>query len=499
MSERFEQLYKLEENLYCDGAPIVISFGQLLKDTTTDNIVAQLKLHSISNKIIIAAKVSVCAFDVFSKEVQGVADYQYLDLKITTGQYFGADKAILMPDIKTRRFDINGISIVFSDHTIWEWNNETKLKSIPKPNRIENQLNNAELLNQYRIMTTEQAVCTPEVYENLWICTCGEINNDSICTNCKCSKNKVFEYFNVENLSLYLEERLLKEQQERKERENLAKMQREAEEKAKQESIAKNKKCIKFILIITAVVVVISIVLSHLISHIKYNNAITEIEHHISDSHFEYAFDLVIDAKIKEPKRKEYLDVVVPKMKENFSQSKAENVVLVCDDFSIIKDGRTLYIQRGQDKEKIYELPTDTVKYGDKFGSYGWESGSRYELEETYMYAGGYVLFAKHSSTILPHDSKWKYHFEMDTTIIAYDINRKVCKTILIAANDPGMAHFVKLIDGRVILNVSGAIFNPYTGDVQEESNLISKKDEDDYIYPYEYVYGLDYIYKVEQ
>ena len=48
MAERFERLYKLSENLYIDGAPIIISAGALLKDTATGSVVAQIKFHSVS-------------------------------------------------------------------------------------------------------------------------------------------------------------------------------------------------------------------------------------------------------------------------------------------------------------------------------------------------------------------------------------------------------------------------------------------------------------------
>lgn len=488
MSERFERLYKLEEDLYCIGSPIIVSFGQLLKDTTTDNIVAQLKLHSISNKTIIAAKVSICAFDVFEKELQGVTDYQYLDLKIANGQYFGADKAILIPDTKTRRFDIDGISIVFSDHTIWEWTNETNLKPIPKSNRIENQLKNTDLINQYRIMTTEQAVCTPEVYENLWICTCGEINNDFICTNCKCSKKKVFEYFNVENLSLYLEERLLKEQQERKERENLAKMQREAEEKAKQENITKNKKRIKFISVITLVVAAVSIVLSILISHIKYNNAIAEIEKHINDCNYEYAFDLVIGEEIKNPEKQTYLDKIIPEMKKQFEIPKEDNTVLFGDDFKVVVNGKTIHLEKDSETKEIYTVPKDTKQYtsGD------WTGGSRYWLQEEYMYGGGYIIFAEVCDTMVLDNSSLGWHIDIDTRIKVYDIEKDICRTI---ASDVGVTCFVKLLDGRIILDTNGTVFNPFTEEIIEKTDLVSKENDS---YPYKYSYKEDYIYKTE-
>ena len=48
MSERFEKLYALQNDLYSDGAPIIVSAGALLKDTETGRIIVQMKYHSLS-------------------------------------------------------------------------------------------------------------------------------------------------------------------------------------------------------------------------------------------------------------------------------------------------------------------------------------------------------------------------------------------------------------------------------------------------------------------
>ena len=64
MSERFTTLYELQKNLFSKGSPIIVSAGSLLKDTQTNNIVVQLKIHSVSETIIKALKVDIVAFDI---------------------------------------------------------------------------------------------------------------------------------------------------------------------------------------------------------------------------------------------------------------------------------------------------------------------------------------------------------------------------------------------------------------------------------------------------
>ena len=52
MSERFSRIFSLAENLYSEGSPIIIKAGALLKDNETNMLIAQLKMQSISDKMI---------------------------------------------------------------------------------------------------------------------------------------------------------------------------------------------------------------------------------------------------------------------------------------------------------------------------------------------------------------------------------------------------------------------------------------------------------------
>ena len=63
MGERYTRLFSLPENLYSTGAPVIIAAGALLKDNQTGNVLAQLKLRSVSAKTIKAATVSIKLLD----------------------------------------------------------------------------------------------------------------------------------------------------------------------------------------------------------------------------------------------------------------------------------------------------------------------------------------------------------------------------------------------------------------------------------------------------
>ena len=120
MSERYTKLFSLPKNLYISGAPVLLAAGALLKDNQTETTLAQLKFRSISMKTIKAVVAAVDAFDVSGAALEGVAEYQYLDLSAERDAEFCQRQAIPLPDANTRRIAARVVRVVFSDDTIWE-------------------------------------------------------------------------------------------------------------------------------------------------------------------------------------------------------------------------------------------------------------------------------------------------------------------------------------------------------------------------------------------
>ena len=69
MADRFQKLFSLENNLYIENAPIIISAAALLKDTKSGNIVVQIKFKSVSNKNIKGVKISLSAYEFRAKKL----------------------------------------------------------------------------------------------------------------------------------------------------------------------------------------------------------------------------------------------------------------------------------------------------------------------------------------------------------------------------------------------------------------------------------------------
>lgn len=203
MSERYTKLFALPENLYNENAPLLIAAGALLKDNETGRVLAQVKLKNISEKTIKAVKISVRAFDISGTELEGVAEYQYLDLSVGRDAEFGQKNAIILPDNVARSFSCECESVIFSDNTIWNSSDE-KWEPLVQAELLENKIPRW-LIDQYRLETVKDAkyVVTDDLQHEVWICTCGAINKQSEkrCHTCRSEKEKLIASLNAEALS----------------------------------------------------------------------------------------------------------------------------------------------------------------------------------------------------------------------------------------------------------------------------------------------------------
>ena len=242
MSERFTKLYELQKNLYSEGSPVIVSAGSLLKDTQTNNIIVQLKFHSVSVMAIKALKVGITAFDIAGKEIDGISEYQYLDLCVQNGQEFGSNKAIVMPNPVTRSFTIKSITIVLTDDHVQ--NVSMPLSSLPQSVVIQSLLKDVELVKQYKLKTNDSATYVPQEADRLWQCHCGEWNSCSVCSRCKGKKSITFAALALPALTNEMNARLADEEQEKAEAERLAEIERQEKEKqlAKKREIEKKKR-----------------------------------------------------------------------------------------------------------------------------------------------------------------------------------------------------------------------------------------------------------------
>lgn len=251
MSERYSKVFSLPENLYAEGAPVVIAAGALLKDNQTGRVVAQLKLRNISPKTIKAATVCLSPMNTVGNPLGDAVSYEYLDLNSTRDTDFGSKSAISMPDITTRSFDAAVVEVIFTDNSVWNAN-EAAWEALKSPEALTSRLDN-EMVKQFQIEYGSGAKNFFLEQKDLWYCVCGAVNRRGE-TKCHSCRKPIYDLkkLDLEALKERKEKRLVEE--------------RERTEKAKavaQENIRKKVKIaaavvtilIVFVILVNAIII----------------------------------------------------------------------------------------------------------------------------------------------------------------------------------------------------------------------------------------------------
>lgn len=192
MSERYLKLFSLEENLYIPGSPVLIAAGALLKDTQTGRILGQLKLQNISDQSIKAATVALVPLDTVGNPLGEPVSYQYLDLKVTRDAYWGSQDPIRFSDPSTRAYTASVKEVIFSDNSIWTAPNSA-WKALPAKTTLETQLDDFELVTQYKMHFGLDCQYAYQTAEDLWYCPCGAVNHqgERACHSCQKDSNEL--------------------------------------------------------------------------------------------------------------------------------------------------------------------------------------------------------------------------------------------------------------------------------------------------------------------
>ncbi len=185
MLERYQRLSWLPQKQYIKGSPVVIEAGALLKDTKTNEILVQIKLRNIQERVIIACKATIHCFESNGKELKGVDGFPFLDIKIDHGKDFGSKVAIYLPENVTRDVWISIIEVVFENGEIWT-HEDIKWEQVVEQKSLEDYYHDEELSKQYRMETNSKCKFVPRKSEGMFQCACGAINSDTVqkCYNC---------------------------------------------------------------------------------------------------------------------------------------------------------------------------------------------------------------------------------------------------------------------------------------------------------------------------
>ena len=219
MSERFTRLYTAPTDLYAENSPVLISAGALLKDNISGAMIAQLKFKNILGKRIIALKVLVHPMDIMGQPLGESIEKTYLDLSISRDMEFGQKEAIFLSDSLTRSFSAEVVSVIFDDKISWQ-SEGANWEQLPVPTPIAVNLQDNQLIKQWKINFGKTAEYVPGHYKKLWQCTCGQWNVSGVdlrCRSCFAEYSKLFSC-DYEGLRLAKEKRVQRETEIRKQK-----------------------------------------------------------------------------------------------------------------------------------------------------------------------------------------------------------------------------------------------------------------------------------------
>ena len=175
MNDRYSRVFRLPDELYLAGSPVLIAAGALLLDQRTGGVVAQLKLRNIGDKNIRTVKAVIEPLDSMDRPLNAQTEYEYLDLYAARDEEFGQKKPIRLSAPTARAFRARIAEVGFTDKTVWtpaegEWT------PIPKSETLETHLQDAALVKQYRLEFGPGARYLPVSDRDVYRCFCGAIN-----------------------------------------------------------------------------------------------------------------------------------------------------------------------------------------------------------------------------------------------------------------------------------------------------------------------------------
>lgn len=237
MAERYSRVFSLAENLYTEGAPLLLAAGALLKDTQSGKLIAQLKLKAIGPKAIRAATVRLVPLDSADRPLGEALSYDYLDLNAERDAEFGAKNPIPLPQSSARAFTAAVTEVIFADKSTWTAP-EAPWEPLPAQEPLEKALGDWELAKQYRLRFGADAVRMPAAEKDLWFCACGAVNGqaEENCHRCGKARGELLA-LDPEELKAARDRRLAEERAAREAAEKKA-----AEQKAEAERLAAERK-----------------------------------------------------------------------------------------------------------------------------------------------------------------------------------------------------------------------------------------------------------------
>ena len=234
MSERYATLFRCVAPQAQNNAPVLLTAGVLLGDRQTGSVLAQIKLQNISDKVITAVYASLMCIDAMNAPVEPAVVARYLDLNVKPGEHFADRQPIVVSNTTVRSFALRVTNIMFNDGTAWKCEEGTIFEVIPEYKNTYT----SEQLEQLRLETGKREFVTSEAkHEFIKRCYCTQWNlhSNPVCVRCHTDFVKTAALADPVLLTQKYEDRK-KSEAEEAERKRI-----EAERKAEEARIAREK------------------------------------------------------------------------------------------------------------------------------------------------------------------------------------------------------------------------------------------------------------------
>lgn len=274
MSTKYEVLYKKEEELYSEGAPIIVKAYALYKTGDTQSLIAQIKFQNISNQTIKAIDVTLKTYNYAEEKCDDVV-YSYLDVSGSAYKDFGDRVAIKIDNTSVRSYDVLIDRVVFENNDIWNSGSDWNVLSKPTVKS-----GDSEFLKQYRLELNSSAKYEFCEEAGIWRCPCGSWNKYSVCHNCSLDKSKA----NPDDVTIEKskEERISNELEKK-----------ELADKEKQLRIKKIKKNTAFLGCAVALLIIIGIILYKYTKEWRPTNLYSRALELIQDENYDRAKEIL--------------------------------------------------------------------------------------------------------------------------------------------------------------------------------------------------------------
>ena len=168
---------------------------------TEDIPAGTLTLDNLSDRVIVAAKVSVALVNDRGVELEhATADGQALNVRPHAAFRLNAP---CLPHPGAVRVEATLEKVRFNDMTDWTRNPDACVEYTP------NNLPVSPALTNLQFIAGESAVGFPSLQDGLWVCVCGRPNPDSAetCARCRRQKETVFSRYNRETVEILVSQR----------------------------------------------------------------------------------------------------------------------------------------------------------------------------------------------------------------------------------------------------------------------------------------------------